>query len=329
MTAGVEGDCADSELRPEISAKSWTGWQGISVPSSSSGPKLTQDRWVVHICPSEHQIIRVACYHTISGTEIQEYKESDEVIWPTWPATIEDETAVAATPLADLQRYWAGAGNRLRDSAKWMATVLGAALAAIVGTSPLANLSSHHFQVAAAVIGPCGLLCLATTMLLVLRVLQPPEVSFEQIESAGKHPENAQPPNRPGEDAPSSMSRHEKSTLGRWKQKVESHRDLYLPSGVNSLPELRWSIGLEEATLVQLTRSGESAADKAAAKRVSSAEEARAARLLELRTAATRITSIGEYYALQARSTQARYGGTAFGFLGTALIVLAFSWPLK
>ena len=125
------------------------------------------------------------------------------------------------------------------------------------------------------------------------------------------------------------MSRHEKSALGRWKHKVESHRDLYLPSGVSSLQELRWSIGLEEATLVQLTRCGENTADKPAADRVVSAREARAARLLELRAAAALITSVGEYYALQARSTQARNGGTAFGFLGTALIVLAFAWPLK
>ena len=59
------------------------------------------------------------------------------------------------------------------------------------------------------------------------------------------------------------------------------------------------------------------------------AKEARAARLLELRAAAARITTIGEYYALQARSIEATYGGVTFGIFGTALIVLAFAWPLK
>ena len=87
-------------------------------------------------------------------------------------------------------------------------------------------------------------------------------------------------------------------------------------------------IKLEQATLVQLSRCGEDTTDDAEAERLRSAQEARAARLLELRTAAARITAIGEYVAIQVRSTQARDAGTAFAFLGTALIVLAFAWPL-
>lgn len=107
-----------------------------------------------------------------------------EVIWPTWPATIEEEAEAATSPLADLQRYWAVSGNRLRESAKWMAAVLGAALAAVVGTSPSADISSHHLRLSAALIGLAGLMSLAVTMLFVLRVMQSPEVSFEQIKAA-------------------------------------------------------------------------------------------------------------------------------------------------
>ena len=79
---------------------------------------------------------------------------------------------------------------------------------------------------------------------------------------------------------------------------------------------------------MQLTRCAEGIADQGAAERLKSAQEARAARLLELRAAAARITAVGEYYAVQARSTLARYAGTVFGFLGTAFIVLSFAWPL-
>ena len=56
------------------------------------------------------------------------------------------------------------------------------------------------------------------------------------------------------------------------------------------------------------------------------AQTARAARLLELRTAATQIATVGEYYALRARSTRATYVGIVCGLAGTA-IVLAFAWP--
>ena len=327
----MAGDHTAVETPLKIPPKSSAGWREAPVRGSSSGPEVVQGRWEVQIHPNAHRITRIACYRIISQSGKPEHEEPEEVIWPTWPATIEDETEVATSPLGDLQHYWSAAGDRLRESAKWMATVIGAALAAVIGTSPSADLSSHHFRVSAAVIGLIGLSLLAITMLLLLRVLQPPEVSFEQIEEAvdsnDSKAENAQPPHRRQQDS-SWFNKREKDALGRWKYKVESHQDLYLPCGVMSLGDLRWSLALEEATLVQLSRCSEDTADPAAAESLKSAQEARAARLLELRTAAARITAVGEYYALQARSTQARYGGTLFGFLGTALIVLAFAWPL-
>jgi len=143
---------------------------------------------------------------------------------------------------------------------------LGAALATVIGTSPLANLSTHHLQLVAAVIGLGGLLCLAATMLLVLRVMQPPEVSFEQIETAGQRADDTRSSDRSGHPASFRVYQHKARALGRWKCKVESHPDLYLPCGVISLSELRSSIKLEQATLVQLTRRGEDTADHATAK---------------------------------------------------------------
>jgi len=328
MTASAAGDDTVVKTLANIPPKSSVGWREAHAQGSSSGPESVQGRWEVKVHPGMHRITRTVYYRISAQNEVQDYEKFEEVIWPTWPATIEDEAEVATSPLADLQRYWSTAGNRLRESAKWMATVIGAALAAVIGTSPSANLSSHHFQVVAAVIGLIGLLCLAATMLLLLRVLQPPEVSFEQVEEARDSAGTAQPSDSDGQQDSSWFKRYEGSAVYRWKQTVESHQDLYLPCGVTSLGELRWSINLEEKTLVQLSRCSEDIADPGAAERLRSAQEARSARLLELRTAAARITAVAEYYALQARSTQARNGGTAFGFIGTALIVLAFAWPL-
>jgi hypothetical protein len=310
MTTYVEGDGSDV---PEVfPARSSTG-QG-NPPTNASSGSSEQGRWEVKIHIAKHQVSRTATYSEGDKT-VTQAPRATEVIWPTWPATIEEEAEVATSPLADLQRYWAISGNRLRDSAKWMAAVLGAALAAVVGTSPSADISSHHLRLSAAIIGLGGLLCLALTMLFVLRVMQSPEVSFEQIETA------------PQKNNDTRSSSQEKA-LSRWRQKIESHPDLYLPCEVISLGELRSFIKLEQATLVQLSHCGEDATDDVAVEKLRSAQEARAARLLELRTAAARITAIGEYYAVQVRSTQARDAGTAFAFLGTALIVLAFAWPL-
>jgi len=289
-----------------------------STPGSKNEHSAAPDKWDVTIKPGPHQVIRLASNSKATGSA----SPQPEVIWPTWPATIQDETAASASPLADLQEYWSTAGNRLRESAKWMATVLGAALATVVGTSPLAGLSGHHFQVPAAVIGFAGLVCLGVTMLLVLRVMQPPAVSYQDIQEAHL-------PGGLGRLVPHWIYRHKEGALFHWKQVVESHQDLYLPCGVESLSDLRSSIRLEEATLIQLARTREDAADPAASKRLGRAQAARAARLLELRTAAASITAVGEYYALRARSIQATYGGALFGIIGTAAIVLAFTWPLK
>jgi hypothetical protein len=66
------------------------------------------------------------------------------VIWRTWPTGPHDEAASQSAALSDVRRYRDESGSRLRDSAKWMATVLGAALAVVLGTSPLIPFRQHH-----------------------------------------------------------------------------------------------------------------------------------------------------------------------------------------
>lgn len=247
-----------------------------------------------------------------------------EVIWPTWPTTPAEEAAASASPLEELQQYWATAANRLRDSAKWMSAVLGAALASVVGTSPLAG---HHLHSTAAVIGLTGLAFLSVTMLLIVQVMRPHEVSYYDIQHA---------------TAPRGIAaalhkfathlRHHshflEHPLYRWRQTIESHQDLYLPCGVTSLTGLRQSLIIEEATLVALAGARETAPNEAAVKTLSRAQAARPARLLELRIAAAKVVTVGEYYKLRTRSTRATYGGIGFGLIGTAAIVAAFSWPI-
>lgn len=69
---------------------------------------------------------------------------------------------------------------------------------------------------------------------------------------------------------------------------LEAHQDLYLPCGVKSLDDLRTAMAIEEATLVALAESRERAANRQAARRLTKAQSARAARLLELRSTAQR-----------------------------------------
>jgi CHASE1-domain containing sensor protein len=65
-----------------------------------------------------------------------------------------------------------------------MAAVLGAALAAVVGTSPLAVMRQHHPATMAIVLGLTGLVFLAITLFLVMQVMRPQSVSYTDIQNA-------------------------------------------------------------------------------------------------------------------------------------------------
>ncbi|HUC24341.1 MAG TPA: hypothetical protein VMA73_16650 [Streptosporangiaceae bacterium] len=232
--------------------------------------------------------------------------EPEGVIWPTWPVRPADEPETSESALTGVQKYWNKTGNRLRDSAKWMATVLGAALATLIGTSPLSSIRNHHStgSIACFLI---GLLLLGITLLLVVQVMQPQAVSFSDVQSA------------PAEDR--------WSALGNWKKTVESHQDLYLPCGVKCLTSLRQSMIIEKMTLMALAQAKEHDPGREMRKQLEEAQEARVLRLNELRRAAASVAMIGEYYKLRGRSTRATYGGIVLTLLASAAIVAAVAWP--
>jgi hypothetical protein len=154
------------------------------VDTSTGKGDGKQARWRVVVRADGHKIVRTVSSDPDQLAGDETGWEPEGVIWPTWPNTSEDEIALTASPLAEVQEYWSAIGNRLRDSAKWMAAVLGAALAALVGSSPLAGLNSRHLPGIAITFGLVGLAFLGVTMLLVLRVMRPQSVSFTQVQSA-------------------------------------------------------------------------------------------------------------------------------------------------
>ena len=267
--------------------------------------------WAVTIRPNGHMIARNISYGGEAWDRAREGWEPEGIIWPTWPTRSEDEVASTAAPLAEIQHYWATVGDRLRDSAKWMAIVLGAVLGTIAGTSPLAGIRQHHLPGMVIFLGLAGLGFLGLTLFLVLQVMRPQSVSYTDVQFAKPGPGPFRKP------------------LDKWREIVESQEDLYLPCGVKCLTSLRQSMIVEEITLMALAQARGSAQDEPSSRKLCEAQTARAARLLELRTAAARIATVGEYYKLKARSTRATYGGVLAGLIGTAAVVAAFAWPLS
>lgn len=284
-----------------------------STPYVLSTSRGTGDRaqaeWTVTVRPDGHKIARDICFDGHAWDQAAEGWEAEGIIWPTWPANSEDIAAAAGSPLAEVQDYWTTVANRLRDSAKWMALVIGASLGTVVGASPLAGIRQHHPQGIAIALGLVGLGLLGLTLYVVMQVMRPQSVSYTDVQSAKPGPWLFRMP------------------LNRWRETVESQEDLYLPCGIKCMTSLRQSMIIEEVTLMALARARGSAIDEQTSRRLCEAQTARAARLLELRTSAARIATIGEYYKLRARSTRATYCGIMTGLLGTAAIIAAFAWP--
>jgi hypothetical protein len=297
-----------------------------SRSESENRPSCTQGDWHVRVQVRARMVSRQVCHQGSPWSPAEksggaDNRHSGEMIWPTWPATLQEEMDASASPLSDLQAHWEAATNRLRDSAKWMAAVLGAALAAIIPTAPHADLS-RDISLRSAILGISGLACVSITMLLVLRVMQPQSVSYDQIQLAkppagrlGKLHERARSGSR--------LRQILESPLYQWKQDIQQHPDLYLPCGVESLPALRKLMVVEEITLVALALAEEDADGESTSKLLRKARAARAARLHELRTAAASIVALGVYHQVRARSTCATYLGVALGLIGVVAIIVA------
>jgi hypothetical protein len=278
-----------------------------SLTTSSGTAGLSEATWRIVLSTDGDRIRRDVWIDNVAWQPADEGWEPEGTIWPTWPVRPAKEMSSPEAALNGVQKYWNKSGNRLRDSAKWMATVLGAALAILAGTSPLAPIRQHHTR-AQLVFLLVGLVLLCVTLFLVVQVMRPQAVSFTDVQRAHRH------------RGPFG------SALGRWREIIESHQDLYLPCGVKCLTSLRQSMIIEKMTLMALANAKESNGHRDSRKELEEAQEARAVRLTELRHAAAQVAMIGEYYRLRARSTRATYGGILCTLVGIAAILIAFTW---
>jgi hypothetical protein len=155
-------------------------------------------------------------------TKQKEHIKFEEPVWPIWVPTPDSETTVA-----DFEKQWADASAQARSTAKWLATVLGAALAALIGSAPLANLRDLYVPWLAYLYGGAGLVLLALTLFLVLRVLVPRVTGFNDLTSGGR-------------------------SFRKLKTRLEGHGGVLLPTGITSMDELACRAQLEARTLNQL-----------------------------------------------------------------------------
>jgi hypothetical protein len=222
-------------------------------------------------------------------------------IWPSWHRHYHAAEGESAVPLEMVTQHCRRNGERLRESAKWMATIVGVALAALIGTSPLADMREAEPSWVTLALGVAGLLLLGVTLWLILAVIRPQPVSYRDIQAAPRGP------------------------LRKWREMVESEQDLYLPCGVRCLTTLRQTMIVDELTLNVLAGAiNQRDMDADDRQRLEKALKGRVARLMELRQAASQVVAVADYYKLRRRSTHATYLGGLCAITATAAIVAAF-----
>jgi hypothetical protein len=333
---------APQELPPlvekAIASSRWWGWHWlVTVSGESSNPDSLESAprkatWGVLVNPvaGTTNIARTVYRRDEKNPNWAEWTgdgsrnggwKPEPVIWPTYGAPLttshhhgSDATTDAldlATPLGARVKYWSTASDRVRDSAKWMATVVGLALATLVGTSPLTDIRRTHGTSPWNIFfGVLGLTALAGTLLLLLQVIRPQATSYEDVQRAYRHT--------------LGWRRFWTDPLVKWKETVESEQDLYLPAGVNNLTTLRQAAIIDEITLAALSNAltKETASERSTD--IQKAQAACEARLREWQSAGARITSIAEYYRLHRKSGWATYLGSVLGLIGVVAVISAF-----
>jgi hypothetical protein len=221
--------------------------------------------------------------------------------------------------MAGFQKHWDDASAQARSTSKWIATVLGAALAALIGTAPLSGLQGKQIPPLAFGAAAAGLFLIAVTLFLVLRVLVPNVTGFGDIIAA----------------EPKRFFRRRK--FHSLQEQASRGGGVMLPIGIGSLPELGWRSRIESQTLDKLAQTiseksqqqGEENSDSSSPPLnvLKDAQKVRGRWLTLLTNEITQWTSIGAYVVVKRAAGAARFWGLIFGVLGTAAIVWAFLQP--
>jgi hypothetical protein len=238
---------------------------------------------------------------TLPGEDCAGCGSLKEPIWPVWVPESGSDKA-----LANFEANWANASAQARATAKWIATILGVALAALIGSAPLSGIRNEDIPLLAYVTGGIGLACIAFTLFLVVCVLVPQITGFEDL-------------------------LNDKGAFKDLRKRFEYNAGILLPLRVRTFAELGGRTRLEARTLDEIekkigTYRGK-AFRKAEFKAYCDAQAGRSKWLSYLVQTSTQWAAIASYQEVKRRAELARNAGIASGVLGTALIVVAFLMP--
>jgi len=307
----------------------------ITTPTAPQPPIWEQDFQVtkVELDPDYtlKEVKRTVTYKIgVGGAEVEAPKEHLYPIYvPAVPAADPNKTAGASKPaggadlVATTDAYWAKAAEQARSTAKWIATVLGAALVAIVGTAPLSPLGGQDidWQSTYGYMIGVGLLLLGVTLFMVVSVLVPGITAFP----------NLMKPIRFGW-IPGTIPWARRVMA----KKAAARHGVALPIGIESLNELGHRIRIEEMTLDEIAKEAENKiTELKTANRPKTVlsdmatfwdnvRQARGQWLQHIQDEAAQWVIVGSYGSVKVKSDRARSIGLLAGLVGGALVIIGY-----
>jgi hypothetical protein len=274
------------------------------LTKQTSAPAFTLDDWK-SLCNQGHAIVELTYESsptdTLRRTVTLGDGSSDEVnelVWPIWVPQVESDSSAS-----DFKKTWDDAASQSRTTAKWIASILGAALAALIGTAPLSGVRNEYIPWDAYLCAGIGLGLIVLTIYLVIRVLVPQVTLFTDLVIS--------------------------DDFDDLRSRIQGGSGILLPIGIHTLAELGGRAQVEALTLNALAFEATDHALQLSVDFAKAARDGRAKWLNYLNQNIAQWTTVATYEEVRKRVGVARIWGLIAGAIGTASIILAFLLPAQ
>lgn len=238
---------------------------------------------------------------------------ASEQIYPTWAPDSTDNAAA----FQSWRSYWSANVDQTRAAAKWIATILGATLVALVGTTPLTVVKGAQLNGWFWFGMTAGVILTISVLFLVLRVITPGLTTSRSLLEVPKG------------GPVGERYKQRADGIAQLRKEIESQRGVQLPIGIASISELMGRFVLEKEILVELAQLQAAEHTPAETAFIEKVMKVRLDRLAELDLTISQLVTLAVFARVRKSSRLARTLGLALAGLAVISFVGAYLSPTQ